>query len=227
MLSLTLFVSSVMSFPYVSPILTPGQAAVLSLSDKFFYLALAMIVTGLVAASQWDALAIDPRDAAILEPLPLRASTIRWAKLSAVAILGAAAAVAINACPSIVFPALLVYNFRDLSLAALLWVIATHVVVTVTAAVFGYLGVIAIRETMVAVLGRRWFSAVSPWAQGALIVMLGSSLLLLPAASDRIARQGFDGWRPMSPPMWFLGVYEVGDGWLVADLPRAKMPHRP
>ena len=51
--------------------LTPGQAAVLSLNDKFFYLALAMIVTALVAASQWDALAIDPRDAAILEPLPV------------------------------------------------------------------------------------------------------------------------------------------------------------
>ena len=48
MLSLTLFVSSVMSFPYVSPILTPGQAAVLSLSDKFFYLALAMIVVTIV-----------------------------------------------------------------------------------------------------------------------------------------------------------------------------------
>ena len=31
-----------------------------------------MIVTALVAASQWDSLAIDPRDAAILEPLPVR-----------------------------------------------------------------------------------------------------------------------------------------------------------
>ena len=36
------------------PLMTPGQAAVLSLDDKFFYLALAMIVTALVAASQWD-----------------------------------------------------------------------------------------------------------------------------------------------------------------------------
>ena len=226
MLSLTLFVSAVMSFPYVSPILTPGQAAVLSLSDKFFYLALAMIVTALVAASQWDALAIDARDAAILEPLPIRAGTIRRAKLSAVAVLGAAAALAINACPSLVFPLLLVYNLRQMSLAAMLWLVVTHATITIAAAVFGYLAVIAFRETMVAVLGRRWFTPVSPWAQGALIVMLGSALLLLPAASDRIARRGFDGWRAMSPPMWFLGVYEVSAGWVIADLPRTTMAAR-
>src|SRR5687768_16275256 len=102
-LSLTLFASVAMSMTYVVAI-TPGQAAVLSLNDKFFYLALAMIVTALVAASQWDALAIDARDAAILEPLPIRVATIRRAKLSAVAILGAAVAIAVNAAPSIVFP---------------------------------------------------------------------------------------------------------------------------
>ena len=40
-------------------IMMPGEAAVLTLNDKFFYLSLAMLVTALVAASQWDALAID------------------------------------------------------------------------------------------------------------------------------------------------------------------------
>ena len=84
---LTLFISVMMSLTYVGMGLTPGQAAVLSLNDKFLYLGLAMTVTALVAASQWDALAIDARDAAILEPLPVRAGTIRRAKLSAVAIL--------------------------------------------------------------------------------------------------------------------------------------------
>ncbi len=130
LVSLTLFVSVVMSFNYVGASLTPGQAAVLSLNDKFFYLALAMIVTALVAASQWDALAIDARDAAILEPLPVAAGTIRRAKLSAVAILGAAVAVAVNAFPSVVFPSLLVFNFRQMSVVAMLWLMATHAMVT-------------------------------------------------------------------------------------------------
>ena len=225
-LSLSLFISAFMSFAYVGAFLTPGQAAVLSLNDKFFYLALAMIVTALVAASQWDSLAIDPRDSAILEPLPVRAGTIRGAKLSAIAILGAAVACGVNAFPSLVFPWLLAINFPQMSALALLGLILTHAVVSVAAAAFGYLVVVALRETMVAVLGRRGFTVASPWVQGALIVLLGSALLLVPAASDRIAQRGFAGWRAMSPPMWFLGVYEMTAGGVIADLPRPEMTDR-
>lgn len=224
--SLTLFVSVFMSFNYVTTSLTPGQAAVLSLDDKFFYLALAMIVTALAAAAQWDALAIDPRDAAILEPLPVRAGTIRRAKLAAVAILGAGVAIALNAFPSVVFPWLLVFNFQQMSSVLLPWLMVTHAMVTIAAAVFGYLAVVALRETMAAVLGLRWFSRVSPWAQSALIVMLGSSLLLLPPAANRIAERGFEGWRAMSPPMWFLGAYDMAAGGVIADLPRTRMTRR-
>ena len=223
--SLTLFLSVVMSFGYVTT-LTPGQAAVMSLDDKFLYLALAMIVTALMATTQWDALVISPRDAAILEPLPLSAGTLRRAKMSAVAILGAAVAVAVNACPSIVFPWLLVFNFREISFVAMLGLMVTHASITSAAAVFGYLVVIGLRETMTAVLGRRWFTRVSPWAQGALIVTLGGALLLLPAAADRVVQRGFEGWRALSPPMWFLGAYEVTIGGVIADLPRSSMTPR-
>ena len=73
-----------------------------------------------------------------------------------------------------------------MSVVALLALMATHAIVTIAAAVFGYLVVIALRETLAAVLGPRWFTRVSPWAQGALIVVLGGSLLLLPPAADRI-----------------------------------------
>ena len=224
--SLTLFISALMSAGYLGPLMTPGLAAVQSLDDKFFYLALAMVVTALVAASQWDVLAIDPRDAAILEPLPVQAGTIRRAKISAIAILGGAVACALNVFPSLVFPWMLVFNFRQMSAFALLGLVAVHALATVAAAAFGYLLVIALRETLVALLGRRGFSAVSAWAQGTLIVLLGSALLLLPAASDRIGERGFDGWRASSPPMWFLGAYEVAVGGVIADLPRSEMRPR-
>src|SRR5687767_922716 len=118
---LTLFISVFISFNYVVTVLTPGQVAVMALDDRFFFIAL-------VAASQWDALAIDPRDAAILEPLPVPFATIRRAKLAAVAILGAAVAVALNACPSVVFPWLLVFNFRELPAIFILWMIVVHAV---------------------------------------------------------------------------------------------------
>ena len=183
--SLTLFISMFMSAKFIGAFLTPGQAAVLTLDDKFFYLALAMMATSLMAAVQWDALTIDPRDAAILEPLPVSADTIRRAKLTAVGILGGAVAILLNLFPSVVFPWLLSISFPQMSSVALPGLMAAHAVMTVAAAAFGYLTVIAIRETLTIVLGRRGFAIASPWVQGILIVVLGSALLMLPPSSRR------------------------------------------
>ena len=224
--SLTLFISMFMSAKFIGAFLTPGQAAVQTLDDKFFYLALAMIVTALLAAVQWDALTIDPRDAAILEPLPVSADTIRRAKLTAVGMLGGAVAVALNLFPSVIFPWLLSISFPQMPSIALPGLMATHAVITFAAAAFGYLAVIAIRETLTIVLGRRGFAVASPWVQGILIVVLGSALLMLPPSSRRIAQRGLDDWRAMTPPMWFLGAYESVAGDVIADLPRTEMRAR-
>jgi hypothetical protein len=224
--SLTMFISMFMSAKFIGAFLTPGQAAVLSLNDKFFYLSLAMLATALMAAMQWDALTVDPRDAAILEPLPVSAGVIRRAKLTAVGLLGSTVAIALNIFPSIIFPWLLAINFPQMSFAALLALMAVHAALSFAAAAFGYLSVIGIRETMVAVLGRRGFALASPWIQGVLIVVLGSALLLLPPSTRRIGQRGFDDWRAASPPMWFLGVYETVAGGIIADLPRSEMTTR-
>jgi len=223
---LTLFASVFMSFNYVVSQFTPGQAAMLSLDDQYFYLALAMLATSLTASTQWDALAIDARDAAILEPLPVPAGTIRRAKMSAVAALGLAVAIAVNLIPSFVFPWALVYRFRELPAATMGGMMLTHLATTMAAGVFGYLVVIAIREWATAILGPRAFRRVSPWLQGGLIVTLGTLLLLLPGASHRIAQRGFDGWRALSPPMWFVGIYEVRVGRAIIDLPRGRLTPR-
>ncbi|HJU42308.1 MAG TPA: hypothetical protein VJ691_05815 [Vicinamibacterales bacterium] len=224
--SLTLFISMFMSAKFIGAYLTPGQAAVLSLNDKFFYLAMAMVATALMAAVQWDALTIDARDAAILEPLPVSAATVRRAKLTAVAVLGGAVAVGLNVFPSLIFPWLLAINFPQMKVVALLGLMLTHAVMTLAAAAFGYFVVIAVRETLTAVLGRRGFAFVSPWAQGILIVVLGSALLLLPPSARRIAQRGFDDWRAASPPMWFLGAYESVAGGVIVGLPRSSMTPR-
>jgi hypothetical protein len=224
-MSLTLFLSFALSAKYVST-WTPGGAAVASLDDKFLYLAFGMIVTALVAAIQWDTLSIDPRDAAILEPLPVEAGVIRRAKLAAVAILGAGVAIALNVFPSMIFPWLLIFGFRQMSVLWLVPLVAVHFVVTVAASAFGYLVVIAFRETVALLLGQRAFGKMSPWLQGALIVVLGSMLLLLPAAADGIGERGFADRRRQTPPMWFLGAYETLAGGIIADLPRSVMTPR-
>jgi hypothetical protein len=225
-ISLTLFISVFRSANYVMVVYTPSQGAMAALDDRFFYLAFAMIVSALVAASQWDALAIDTRDATILEPLPVKAGTIRRAKLAAVATLGAAVAVAISIFPSVVFPWMLLFNFRELSGFTLFGLNLTHFAFSAGAAAYGYLVIIAVREVTVALLGARWFPRVSPWLQGTLIVVLGSALLLLTPIAQRTGQRGFDGWVGMTPPAWFAGVYESAVGHLIFDLPTPELPRR-
>jgi hypothetical protein len=210
---------------YVIGTHTPGQAAVASLDDKFFFIGLSMIVAALLAASQWDALVIEARDAAILEPLPVPVSTIRRAKLSAIAQLGAGAALLLNLAPSVVFPLLLVVK-QHVSLFAALWIVVTHAVVSISAAAFGYAAIVALREVLFAVLGTRVFTRVSPLLQGALVIALGSALLLLPGARSSVEQRALARSTTLSPPAWFLGLYEVASGTVLIDAPRVRLAPR-
>src|SRR3954454_873374 len=106
--STTIFVTMMMScFKYVVGFYTPGQAAVASLDDKFFYISLSMLTVALLAVAQWDALVVDARDSAILDPVPRRAVTIGRAKLAAVALFGCGAALIVNLASTLIFPLLL------------------------------------------------------------------------------------------------------------------------
>lgn len=224
--SLTLFISMFMSSGYAMSVLTPSEGAVLTLTDKFFYTSLAMLATALVAASQWDALSIDVRDAAILQPLPIKPATLRLAKLTAVAALGAGVSVAVNIFPTIVFPWMLAFAVRQMSVFDVFRMMGIQAVINVTAAVFGYLSVIAIRETASVVLGPKLFTRVSPWMQTMTILMLGSSVLLLPIASTRFAQSGLADWRLNLPATAFVGVYEEATREFLADLPAGRLTPR-
>jgi hypothetical protein len=223
--STTLFITTFLSFNYVGVPHTPGQAAILALNDRFFYIALSMVVVALVAVAQWDSLVVDARDAAILEPLPVPVIAVRRAKLAAVALLGVAVALAVNLVPSFIFPWLLVFHQR-VTVGAMLTLVVTHMTITVAAAGFAYFSIIAFRDTLATVLPGRLFGRISPWVQGTLIVLLGTALLLVPPASTETAQRGFEGARALAPPSWFLGVYETAVGTIIADGPRGRMTAR-
>jgi hypothetical protein len=171
-------------------------------------------------------LSLDQRDAAILDPLPVPPSIVRWAKLTAVAMLGAAVAIAVNVFPSWVFPWMLSFSLRQLGVGEVFWLMGIHAMVTVTAAVFGYLAVMALRETLCAVLGPKLFARWSPAFQSATIVVLGSLLLLLPPASARVVERGFSGRWAELPPMAFVGMYEVASRGFLNELPRRAVTPR-
>ena len=222
----TLFITvAVSSFKYVIGVVTPGVAAVASLDDKFFYIGLSMLVSALLAVSQWDALVVDVRDASILEPLPLRIATIRRAKLAAIAILGLATALIVNLAPTLLFPLLLVVKLK-VSVLSMLFIMLTHAVVTMSAAVFGFVAVVACRDGLSVLLGPRLFARVSPVVQGALVMVLGSALLLLPGSATRVERRALAASTAFSPPAWFLGVYEVASGSVIVNAPRGTLGAR-
>ncbi len=224
-LSSTLFIATVLSFKYAAVAHTPGQLTILALNDRAFYLALSMVIAALVAVAQWDALVVDARDAAILEPLPIRAGAVRRAKLAAVSTFGAAVAVAVNVAPGVIFPWLLVFGTR-LRVLDMVMLMAAHFAFAVMASAFAYLTIIALRGTLAALLPGRVFARVSPWVQGALIVVFGSALLLVPALTAATAQDGFAGRRALAPPTWFLGAYESAAGGILAEAPRPRMTAR-
>jgi hypothetical protein len=224
--SLTLFVSMFLSATYAMSILSPGEGAVRTLNDKFFYVSLSMLVLALIAAAQWDALALDQRDSAILDPLPVPPWIVRTAKVTAVAILGAAASLAVNIFPTIIFPWMLAFSLPMMHFTDIVRLNVIHAMMTVTAAVFGYVAVMALRESLCAILGPKLFTRVSPSLQATMIVVLGSLLLLLPPASTRVAQRGFSGWFANTPPMAFVAAYEVASGSFIVDLPRRRMTAR-
>src|SRR6185436_6242841 len=222
-ISLTLFISMFTSAGYAMSIMMPGEAAVLTLSDKLLYVSLALLVTALVAAAQWDALAIDYRDAVILQPLPIRPAVLRLAKLTAVAALGAGVAIAVNVFPAIIFPWMLAFAVPQMAAWQVLQMLLTQFLIAVSAATFGFLAVIAIREWASALLGANLFARVSPWIQTIAIVVIGSAILLLPLVSSRVGQRGFSGWRASLPSTALVGVYETATGGFLVDLPRRKM----
>ena len=225
-ITLTLFIAMFLSAPYAMSRLTPGEAAVRTLNDKFFYVSLAMLITALIAAAQWDALALDQRDAAILDPLPVPSSIVRWAKLTAVAMLGGVAAIVINVFPSIIFPWMLAFAVPAMSAGQVFWMIGIHFMLTVTAAAFGYLAVMTLRETLSAVLGPKLFTQWSPSLQATMIVVIGSLTLLLPPAATRVGQRGFSGWVSVTPPMTFVAAYETVTRGFLNDLPRGRATPR-
>jgi hypothetical protein len=111
--SLAVFVTFFISSEYLAAFIQlPGPTALSALSDRFLFLSASIAVSALAALMVWDALALEPRDAAILGPLPISARLITRAKLAAALVFGTAFAVALNAVPSVLYPLFLTLNMR-------------------------------------------------------------------------------------------------------------------
>jgi len=202
--------------------------------DKTMYIGFSMIAAGAVGTIVWNALVVDRRDTLVLGVQPLRGHTIVIAKLLA---LGTYVAIFIGGMHTISSfeYGMLLGNFGDVPFA--LRGILAHFVASSLGSAFVLFGVCAIQGVLLATIGPRIFARVSPVVQLLLAVIVLESILVLPLIGGSAIRSlEADGvaplvvhlhgrtstvhpttgpgavarsWVPKTPPIWFLGVYEV------------------
>jgi hypothetical protein len=230
--SLAVFVTFFISTTYLSSFIQlPGPAALMALSDRFLFVAASMGVCALVALMVWDGLALEPRDALILGPLPISTRTIAHAKLGAAMLFGIAFAVAFNAVPSVLYPTFLTLNIRGVSAGGVLRLIAGQAATVTMAGIFGFCAILAIRGLLQIVCSGRGFKRLSNVIQSALVLSCVAAVLLVPTVKAADVR----GWlaqsepvpSPAVPVMWFVGLNEAIGGEVVADAPIVLPPRLP
>jgi hypothetical protein len=227
--SLEVFVTFFVSTDYLAAFIQlPGATALSALSDRFLFIATSIAVSALATLMVWDALALEPRDVAILGPLPIPARTITRAKLVAALVFGTVFALALNAVPSVLYPVFLTLNLRGMDGCGILQLIAGHATSVEMAGLFGFFSVLATRGVCRLMVGERGFRRVSSTVQGSLVVCMVTALLLAPTVRKAVVRDWVAGamparW-PARPVLWYLGVNETVAGHIVAETPVVLPP---
>lgn len=221
LISMSLFVAVLIAAKYVmTPFPTPVFMAIGGMHDRFFFVSASMVVMALVAVTQWDALSIDARDAAILGPLPVKHGLIVVAKLASLAIFTAAFVGIMNAGSSLLFPLFFAAQM-PIGLVGLVTLILAHAFVTLAAGAFGVASVVLLREMLRALLGARLFARISTAVQGMLVVVGVTTLLVLPGMAREQLRTSLTRATTdieLLPPLWFVGLHEAIAGDVVTSV---------
>jgi hypothetical protein len=177
-----------------------------SLPDEYFFIVLAMVVTGAVAIWKWDVLIPDHRDYSNLAPLPIRAGHIFSANFLALLLLAAALALDVNAASSVVFPLLVCGSETSLRYTAVFF--GTHLLAVVLASLFSFFVVLALLGLLAAVLPYRLFRRCSVCVRCGMLVFLMAMLsttFMMAVRVEHLSRASGPFVELLSP-VWFLGL---------------------
>jgi len=182
----------------------------ISVPDKYLFIAMAMSITGIVTVLKWDRILPDQQDYLNLAPLPIRPRTVLLANAAAIAIAVLVFAVDVNGVPTVLFP-LFVTAAGHFGIAAFLQFAAIHLGCVLLASCFSFCAVFALLGVFSAILPRDVFRACSSWLRGILLVcflMLLVSGLASPDAFLQALHKNPDSAARFLPPLWFLGIYQ-------------------
>jgi hypothetical protein len=203
------------------PFLRKYQAAAVESAlwgDRLLFLLLSAGAMGLISVVLWDTLFPARRDAYVLTPMPIPLGVQMLGRLSGLVLLFAGFAIALNAIPSVAFPAVTAGRFIEIPRG-----IAGHFTAAVSANAFVFFGVTAVQGAVILALGRRAAARLAAVAQaGAVLLFLMALLFLDPVrgfTADAVGRGDPDSAALVFfPPAWFLGLYEF-----IAGTPRHLM----
>lgn len=185
---------------------THFDAYAAALPDEYFFIVLAMVVTGAVAIWKWDALIPDRRDYVNLAPLPIPAKNILCANLAALLLVAGVLALDVNAVSAVLFPLIVGGGQSALGYTAVFF--ATHLLSVFLASVFSFLIVLAILGVLMATLPYRLFRRCSVYVRCGMIVflmiILSTSFIVTPSVQH--LSRSFRLLVQVLSPVWFLGL---------------------
>ena len=194
----------------------PWRYPSVSLIDHYRFVTFSMVVIGFVAILEWDALFLDRRDYAILNPLPLKTAKIFAAKITALLLFLSLFIVDVGSIPTLLYPLVETTGIRahHVSFLRLCGMIAAHGVAIASASAFSFLLFVALQGLLVNLLGPRAFKKVSLFVQVLGMVTLLLLLFSLPISSTLLPNGQYARSTQLIwlPPLWFMGLYQTLQG---------------
>jgi hypothetical protein len=188
---------------------TPELYQLAFLADHLFFVALSMVITGLVTALQWPSLFPGLRDYLALAGLPVRARQIFFAKFAALSGFVGLFIVAISALPSLVLPAVMAGRYFHNPGGK----IAGLFLSMVLAGLFVFFMLVSLQGALLNLTPHRYFTRISLFVQGVLfVVLLGSIPAVLSIPGQYRSMKERPEWMGQAPPVWFLAVGQRMDG---------------
>ena len=185
---------------------------------EHFFIATTLTVVGTITVLNWDLVFPDRRDVLVLGPLPVRASTLFMAKISALFAAPGLAIVGLNIFSGLVWP-LLFASGRG-GFWGLLRVWPAYWITMFAAGGFVVCTLLVVHGMAAILLPRQYFLRLSAFLQAGFFCLLLSLYLLephleSPAALTAPGNQRLLAWLPS---YWFLGMFQQLNGSMHAAL---------
>jgi hypothetical protein len=177
-----------------------------ALPDEYFFIALSVTVTGLVAVWQWDSIFPDRRDYSNLVPLPIPMRKIFLANLTAIVLLTVMLAIDVNAVSAVLFP--LIVSASEEAFSFFLQFVWVHAFVVILASVFSFFAVFVIVGVLMLVLPYAAFRRISVYVRAAIAGAMVATLATSFAVPNMLTQLPQTLVRFL-PPVWFLGLCQL------------------